>query len=66
MAGSHIPEYLSTGSTNKGISLNMLNRELQSESVAKIAISSSYTKICDKRPFCDNYRILGEKIGPRQ
>ena len=43
------------GSTNKGMSLNMLNRELQSEPVAKIAISSSYTKICDERPFFDDY-----------
>lgn len=55
MTGSHIPEYLNMGSTNKGMSLNMLNRELQSEPVAKIAISSSYTKICDERPFFDDY-----------
>ena len=41
--------------------------KLLSEPVAKIAISSSYTKICDnlndKRPFYNDYRILGEKVG---
>ena len=41
--------------------------KLLSEPVAKIAISSSYTNICDnlndERPFYNDYRILGEKVG---
>ena len=74
IAGNYIPGTQSTSTTGRvsGSSNDIrsvpedFQNKLLSEPVAKIAISSSYTKICDnlndERPFYDDYRILGEKV----
>ena len=75
IAGNYIPGTQSTSTTGRisGSSNDIrsvpedFQNKLLSEPVAKIAISSSYTKICDslndERPFFNDYRILGEKVG---
>ncbi|XP_015775491.1 PREDICTED: uncharacterized protein LOC107353663 isoform X4 [Acropora digitifera] len=74
-SGNYIPGTQSTSTTGhtSGSSNDIrsvpedFQNKLLSEPVAKIAISSSYTKICDnlndERPFYNDYRILGEEVG---